>query len=125
MTERFLFVVLHRIKWSRQSLILAALMLTLYCGMLLLQTPCVFRYYFHVPCPGCGMRDALLALLHFDFATAFRCHPMVWSLPLLPVLVLSNGKPTRHRLVNGMILGAVLGGFSVSYIYRLIVYFGP
>lgn len=100
-------------------------MFALYCGMLMLQLPCVFRYFFHAPCPGCGMRDALWALLRFDFAAAFSSHPMVWSLPLLPVLVLTNGKPTRYRLVNGLILGTVLCGFLVSYICRLIVYFGP
>jgi hypothetical protein len=71
------------------------------------------------------MRDALWAFLHFDFALAFYSHPMVWSLPLLPLLVLTGGRPTRNRRVNGLILGIVLFGFLLSYIYRLIVYFGP
>lgn len=118
-------MVLYRIKRSRSSVILALTIFAVYCVMLLLQTPCIFKHLFHVPCPGCGMRDALWALLHFDFALAFRSHPMVWSLPLLPVLILSNGKPTRYRLANALILGTVLLGFLASYIYRLIVYFGP
>lgn len=115
----------HRTRPLRPSAVLALLMLALYCVMLLLRTPCVFRYFFRIPCPGCGMRDALWALLHFDFATAFQCHPMVWSLPVLPLLVITGGKPTRYRLLNGLILGTVLGGFVLSYIYRLTVYFGP
>lgn len=114
-----------RTRYSRTSAILALLMLALYGAMLLLQTPCVFKYFFHIPCPGCGMRDALWALMRLDFAGAFSCHPMVWSLPLLPVLVLTDGRPTKSRGVNRLILGIVLGGFLISYIYRLTVYFGP
>lgn len=118
-------MALYRIRPPRSQVVLALLTFALYCVLLLLQAPCVFRYFFHLPCPGCGMRDALWAFLHFDFALAFYSHPMVWSLPLLPLLVLTGGRPTRNRRVNGLILGIVLFGFLLSYIYRLIVYFGP
>ncbi len=60
------------------------------------------------------MRDALWALLHFDFALAFYSHPMVWSLPLLPLLVLTGGRPTRSRRVNGLILLYTYGCVGVQ-----------
>jgi hypothetical protein len=36
-----------------------------------------------VPCPGCGLTRATLALLHGDWQGALRFHPLVWL--LLPV----------------------------------------
>jgi len=38
-----------------------------------------------VPCPGCGLTRATLALLHGDWQSALRFHPLVWL--LLPVFV--------------------------------------
>jgi hypothetical protein len=35
---------------------------------------------FGVPCPGCGLTRATLALLHGDLRAALRFHPLVWLL---------------------------------------------
>jgi hypothetical protein len=41
-----------------------------------------------VPCPGCGLTRASLALVHGDFARAFHFHPLVfWVLPVYLFLV--------------------------------------
>lgn len=37
--------------------------------------PCPSVAFFDRPCFGCGMTTSITALLHFDFATAFRAHP--------------------------------------------------
>ena len=37
--------------------------------------PCIFHLVTDVPCPGCGMTRACLALTHGDFADAWRYHP--------------------------------------------------
>ncbi len=37
--------------------------------------PCVFHAVTDVPCPGCGMTRACLALIHGHFADAWRYHP--------------------------------------------------
>lgn len=45
--------------------------------------PCLFLTAFGIPCPGCGMTRALLAVLHGDWIGAAHRHPLVFSLPLL------------------------------------------
>lgn len=58
---------------------------------------------FGVPCPGCGLTRATLALMRGDVRTAFHFHPLVWLLaPLfigfvgVSVLELVRG-PERRR----------------------------
>lgn len=40
--------------------------------------PCLFRYFFHIQCPGCGITHMLLALAEGDFVSAFHYHPVVF-----------------------------------------------
>ncbi len=37
--------------------------------------PCLFRSVTNIPCPGCGMTRACLALTHGHFTEAWRYHP--------------------------------------------------
>lgn len=37
---------------------------------------CPFEYIIGIPCPGCGMTRAFIALLKLDFAEAFYFHPL-------------------------------------------------
>ena len=48
---------------------------------------CPFNDLTGIPCPGCGMARAFLALAEFDFVRALRFNP--FSLPLFAVFVFS------------------------------------
>jgi len=37
---------------------------------------CPLARFAHIPCPGCGLTRATLALLHGDLATALSLHPL-------------------------------------------------
>lgn len=95
------------------------LALSAYGALCLLRAPCLFQSLFHVPCPGCGMRRALLAALRGDFLSAFQFHLMFWSLPLLGALIVFDGKPFQNRLANRLCLFGVLLGFVLNYIRQL------
>lgn len=72
-------------KRGRTALVCAAavLLLALVAGLYLWQPPCLFREWFGVLCPGCGVTRMAEALLRLDFAGAFRCNPfMLCVLPL-------------------------------------------
>jgi hypothetical protein len=48
-------------------------------GVALLFSPvklCLMALTLRIPCPGCGMTRATLALLHGDFARAVSIHPL-------------------------------------------------
>ena len=36
---------------------------------------CLLRFFFHVPCPGCGVTHAILRTAHFHLAAAWHSNP--------------------------------------------------
>ncbi len=97
---------------------LAVLAVFYTCGI-----QCLFRRFLGIICPGCGMTRAILACLRLDFAAAFRHHPMVFSLPVLFIYFIMDGKVFKKRTVNIAVLLAVCAGFLVNYIHNLLIYY--
>lgn len=57
---------------------------------------CPTRLGLGVPCPGCGLTRASVALFHFDFAGVWHFHPLA---PILtPLVAWSFGKPVLLEL---------------------------
>lgn len=81
--------------------------------------PCVIRQLTGIPCPGCGMSRAWLQVFQLDFAGAFGYHPMFWSVPILAVYILYDGKPIPNPKVNNILLIILLAAFFLCYIFRL------
>lgn len=53
--------------------------------------PCLFRYFFHLKCPGCGITHMLLALAKGDFREAFYSNPAVFCfLPFLCWIIIKS-----------------------------------
>jgi len=52
---------------------------------------CPMASTFGLPCPGCGLTRATLALLHGDVPGALRLHPLVWLLTPLFAFFASCG----------------------------------
>lgn len=88
--------------------------------MYLLQTGCLIQRLTGIPCPGCGMTRAVLALLRGDFAGALRLHGMVWSLPVVLLLFLYDGRLFRARWMNGALWALLGAGFLVNWVGRLM-----
>lgn len=84
--------------------------------------PCLFKTFFGIPCPGCGMTRAYLSLLHLDFAAAFSFHPMFWSVPILYLYILYDGRLFKNKRLNTGVLLAIGLGFLASYIRALVLF---
>ena len=94
------------------------------CGCLLiawaaLALPCPIRFLTGIPCPGCGMSRAWLAVLQLDIAAAFSYHPMFWAVPVLALFILYDCAVFRRMRTNYLILGLLLLGVLVCYALRL------
>lgn len=87
-----------------------------------LDLPCVIRHFTGIPCPGCGMSRAWLHALRLDFAGAVHYHPMFWSVPVLALYILYDGRPIPSPKVNNILLAILLAAFFLCYLFRLILF---
>lgn len=81
---------------------------------------CLSELLFDIPCAGCGMTRAYLALLRLDLSGAFEMHPMFWSVPILLLFYLFDGKVFRKKWINTAILVLIFAGFFVNWIFKII-----
>ena len=106
-------------EWRRKLLWLAALVV-LAAMMYLLRLGCPVRRLTGIPCPGCGMTRAVLALLEGDIAGALQLHGMVWSLPVLLLLYLYEGQLFRTRWLNRALWTLLILGFAANWLRHFI-----
>jgi hypothetical protein len=85
------------VRKRRHALWTAALPLLTLGALALIDAPlCPTRLFFGLPCPGCGLTRATLALLRFDWAGVWRFHPLA---PIMAPLVIGTlGKPILEEL---------------------------
>lgn len=69
-------------KGGRTALVCAAavLLLAVVAGLYLWRPPCLFREWFGVLCPSCGVTRMADVLLRLDFSGAFWCNPFMFCL---------------------------------------------
>ena len=80
---------------------------------------CLFQHFLGIPCPGCGMTRAMLAVLQLDFAAAFRYHPMFWSIPILLFYFFFDSGLFKSKKANAWVLGLIAAGFLCQWAIKL------
>ena len=111
---------MKEIKNIGEKLAVIPLLGLLYAVMYFMDTTCIVKSIVGYPCPGCGMTRALISALHLDFSSAFALHPMFWSVPVLVLYFLYDGRPINNKKLNYGILIAIGTGFLFNWIARLI-----
>ncbi|MBR4072859.1 MAG: DUF2752 domain-containing protein [Clostridia bacterium] len=102
------------------KLLFPLLLLILTIPLLYFRIGCVWNYFLGVPCPGCGMTRALIALLRGDIITSLKYHFMLFSLPVLYLYVFFDGKLFKNKILNNGLLIIILIGFLIRWIINLV-----
>lgn len=103
----------------KDKLLTLALLAVLLWAWWQFQIPCPIRHWVGIPCPGCGMSRAYLSLLQGDVVGAFRYHRMFWSMPILVVYYLTDGRLFKRKWMDSAILIAIAIGFIINWIGHL------
>ena len=109
-----------KIKNIKEKVLTTTAIVAIVAAMYFLKISCIFKLIFKIPCPGCGMTRAYISLLHFDFAKAFEYNFMFWSVPILFLLYLFDGKLFKKKWINSALSGVIVFGFIVGWILKLI-----
>ena len=111
---------MERWKYLKRNLLFSLGYLLIVAVLWGLGVPCLFARFFGVPCPGCGMTRAWLSVLRLDLSAAFAYHPMFWSVPILYVYFLANGRLLPYKYADTAVLIAIALGFAVNWVLKLL-----
>jgi len=110
---------MKHIPQPKQKLLLLGILTATVLTARALKLPCIYLHFLGVPCPGCGMTRAVFCALRLDLASAFSYHWMFWSVPVLIIMFLLDGKLFPKPLLNKLLLWLIGAGFAANWICSL------
>ena len=81
---------------------------------------CVWRYFFKIPCPGCGITHALIAFFKGHFKEAFEYNYMFISVPFIVMYILYDGRLFKSKKADLFLLILISIGFLIHWIIEII-----
>ncbi len=91
---------------------------------MLFHTCCPMQLLLGLPCPGCGLTRSGLLLLSGHPVEAFIMHPFLYAwIALLLIWAVSRYLLQKKNRALPVLLGLVIAGMVVFYIYRMNVYY--
>ena len=100
----------------------------LHSGLTILGLPswqCPVRYTLGVPCPGCGLSRATIALIHGDWETSLTYHafaPLFLIGLLLTAFVTFLPSNSRHHAINWVGYIERYTGVTAIFLLSLVLY---
>lgn len=80
---------------------------------------CVFLDFFGIPCIGCGMTRAVLALLKFDFYSAVKYNIVVFFMPYIFAYIFFDFKGKAHNILLYLIAAVAV----INWLIKIILFF--
>ena len=89
--------------------------------VLIFRGSCVIRLLTGIPCPGCGLSRAYLALLHGHVVEAFYYHPLFFVVApfLLYMTFYDRLSPRVSRRTEAIVCVCLTAAFILVYIARM------
>lgn len=111
---------MKRIKELKNKLLLTTIYLSILILFWHLEIPCLFKHFLNIECIGCGMSRAIFCALKFDFKSAFTYHPMFWTMPLLYIYFLFDGKVIGKKIPDRLVLIFISIGFLLNWMLKIV-----
>lgn len=109
-----------KIKFIKQKIFATLALILTACIGYFFHLPCIFLRLTGIRCLGCGMTRAIIAAISLDFSSAFSFHFMFWSVPILYIALLTDGRIFPNKRAN-IILYVLIGiGFVANWLCHLI-----
>lgn len=100
----------------KDKLIVSVMLAAVVIGRKVFGISCPFYALSGFPCPTCGMTRAWLSVLSFDFEAAFAYHPLFWTVPLLYVCFLYDGRLFRTAWANTLLYIVIGAAFLIRWL---------
>ena len=104
----------------KDKLLVGVIFLVVLVIMYVFKITCPMLQFLHIPCPGCGMTRAWIHALQLDLAAAFSYHGMFWSMPIVLLYYLYDGRLLPWKWADRLILILIAVGFAVCWICKLL-----
>lgn len=112
---------MKRITHLKLKILLLSALSALFAVYIYFDIPCVFLTFLGIPCPGCGMTRAFKYALQLNFLEAFRYNPMFWSVPVVALFFIFDGKLFKSDRANKTVIIILAIGFAAAYLIKLLL----
>lgn len=116
----YIKIFLKQLKWIILLLLLFVIYEVLVIFVFKLDTNCMIKLIFGIPCPSCGMTRAYLSLFRLNIISAFYYHPLFWLVPIVAFIIIFRERPFWSKLYHSKLFWSIL--FTV-YIFVYIIRF--
>lgn len=107
--------IMFEIKDLKYKIFITFVLLLAISIMRVLSVPCIFLKITGIECLGCGMTRAWIEVLHLNFIGAFSTHMMFWSVPVLYLCFLLDGKLFSNSKANIVFYAFIIAGFIINW----------
>lgn len=109
-------------------LLIVGMLYAIFYGITGIGIPCIFRQITGFKCPGCGISHMFMAIFKFDFASAFKHNPVIFSLmPFWIVAIcyqtvhyIKTGNKKFNILINGLVWISIIALIIFAIIRNII-----